>query len=299
VPIYDAGDGIALPRWDDGSPIDGARGEVSPREDGYFLEFSLPFTAIAGLERPFQPVPFALSHVDWDYDADREHAAVISTGVEHELDEDEWGVLAFDGPERLAAEVARELRQDLVSEVIFAEVGGVEGVDAAFLVGNTLVVAGPSLGAFDWILVEAVPSGATMQAIEAHDVDHDGGSELFVTYQRTRRSIDAGGEVRESFMDVWQFRDAQLIRLIHHEVRQELPDGQVVAMDMTLRDRGDRTVVRFTADDDQTRASRDTWIQVEPRSDDAYQSLLLPWASSSRIDWDVTGSGEWVVLASE
>ena len=299
VPIYDNGDGLALPIDEIGAPIEGARGEVSPREDGYFLEFSLPTTALPGLEAPFEPIAFALSHLDWDYDADREHQSVVSTGVAHELDADEWGVLAFDGPRRLAAEVARELGGPLNSDVVFAEFGGAVGIDATFIIGTTIAIAGPSLGDFDWFLVDGLPSGATTRSLEAHDIDHDGAAEIFVTYDRNRWSIDAGGEVRESFTDVWRFRDGELQRTIHQLVRQELPDGQVAALSLTLRERSDRTVVRFSPNDDETTGTREAWIRVDPRSDDEYQPLLLPWDSRSRIDWDITGAGEWVVLSPE
>ena len=301
VPIYDGGDGLALPRRVDGTPIEGARGEVSPREDGYFLEFSLPSDALPGLEEPFQPVAFALSHVDWDYDADREQAAVISTGVDwdrdaDDRDPDDWGTLAFDGPDRMATEVARELGGTVASDIVFAEFGGPAGADAAFVVGTTIAVAGPTLGDFDWILVDGLPAGATTTGLEAHDIDHDGSAEIFVTYWRDRRSIDAGGDVRETFTDVWRFRDGQLERAIHQQIGMQLPAGQVARMQLTLRERSNRTIVRFSPDDDETTATAESWIPVDRRSDDEYEPLLLPWDSRSRVEWDVTGAGDWVVL---
>ena len=297
LPLFDSGDGLALPTWEGGDPIEGARGEIALRDDGYFLEFSLPVSALAGLEAPFEPVPFALTHVDWDYDADREQAAVVSTATELGDDPDEWGNLRFDGPARMAAEVVRELDAEAASEPVFAEIGGAAGPEIAFVAGRTLVVAGPTLGDFDWLLVDALPAGATFEGLATYDIDHDGGHEVLITYARTRRSIDAGGDVNEAFTDIWRLRDGEFTRVIHQAVRRTLPDGQLAAMSIRFRDRADRSVVRFEPDEDLTTATRDAWIDVAPRSDDEYEPLLLPWSARNRVDWDVTAAGDWVVIA--
>lgn len=299
LPLYDSADGLALPVWENGDPVEGARGEIAIREGGYFLEFSIPSTALTGLEDPFEPVPFALTHVDWDYDADRERAAVISTAAEFDDDLDEWGTLRFDGPDRMVAEVARELGAEVAGTPEFAEVGGADGPELVFVAGATLVVAGPSLGEFDWVMVEALPDGATFEGIRTHDIDHDGGAEIFVTYRRTRRSIDAGGDVEEAFTDAWRLADGEFARLLRQAVRRTLPDGQVASMSLRFRDRSDRSVVRFEPDEDATTATRDSWIQVAPRSDDEYEPLLLPWSERDRVDWDLTAAGEWVVIPTD
>ncbi len=300
VPLFDSGDGLAIPRWNDGSPVEGADGEIAPRQDGYFVEFSIPITQLPGLEHPFEPRAVSLSHIDWDYDADREHESVISTSEGRTSDPDQWGTLTFDGPSRAIAEVVRDAGGDTVPEVTaFANVGGEAGAEVAFASGTVLSIAGPALGSFDWVAAEALPSGATVVAIDAYDIDHDGFDEVFVTFERNRRSIDAGGNVTETIMEAWTLRPEGLTRLIRQVVGQQLPNGDAVHLERIFRDRSSRSVVRFSPDDDRTTADEDTWISVDLRSDDEYQPLIAPWSPRSRIDWDVTGGGDWVVLDAE
>lgn len=299
VPLFDTGDGLAIPRWDNGDPVEGADGEIAPRQDGYFVEFSIPLNQLPGLEHPFEPRAVALSHIDWDYDASREHESVISTAQDRGSDPDDWGTLVFDGPARAIAEVVRDSGGEPPSVIAFANVGGERGAEVAFATGSVLSIAGPALGAFDWVAAEALPAGAIVRAIDSRDINHDGFDEVFVTYERVRRSIDAGGEVTETITDAWSLRPEGLTRVISQLVGQQLPSGDTLLMQRTYRERSDRTVVRFSPDESRTTAEEDTWISVDPRSDDSYEPLIAPWSSRSRIDWDVTGGGDWVVLSAD
>ncbi|MFT6397065.1 MAG: hypothetical protein ACJAYU_001811 [Bradymonadia bacterium] len=299
VPLFDAGDGLAVPTWENGVPVQGADGEIAPRSDGYFVEFSIPLDQLPGLEHPFAPRPFALSHIDWDYDAASEHEAVISTADVRSSDPEDWGTLVFDGPARAISEVVRDSGGELPTVIAFANVGGESGAEVAFATNTVLSIAGPALGNFDWVAAEALPTGATVVAIDSRDINHDGFDEVFVTFERTRRSIDAGGDVTETITEVWTLGPEGLSLLISQLVGQRLTSGATVTMDRSFRERSDRTVVRFSPNDGQTTAQEDTWIWVDPRSDDGYEPLIAPWSSRSRIDWDVTGGGDWVVLRAD
>lgn len=303
IPLWDDAPGAVAPHWtaDDAreGALHAARAEVASRDNGYFLEFNIPYVADPQLATPFAPIRFVAMHRDWDGDADREELAVISSSPWSEAPEN-WGTLSFTGTAHNIREIADErgVPDETPSAQRFANVGGTAQQDLAFLLDNHLIVTGEGLGDFAWTAVLVAPTDAYgLGGLEAHDIDHDGDDELFLTSTYTRRSIDLGGDVVQSFVTVFDLQNEELVPLLQQETGMTLPDGTQFGMDMILRERSDRTVVRFRRADGAT-MTRDTYIEVDPGTDD-YEPALLPWSGPDMINWDRDARGNWVVLPPE
>lgn len=300
VPLWDLESGVATPVWAEGSGREGelraARGEVAPRDNGYFLEFNIPYIADPALAEPFAPIPFVAAHRDIDHDTRGERVAVVASAPYDRADPNTFGQMTFTGPDAQIRRLARERGVEAGSlGGIFADVGGTSARDHAFLLDGHLFVGGTGLGDYAWTSILVAPNERyTPLAIEAHDIDADGDAELFVTTRKERRSIDLGGNVFQEFLTVYDLQERELVPLLVQEIANELDDGARFELSMELRDRRDRSVVRFRVAEGGT-LDADRWRLIDD-PDGGYNRILAPAATGSVINWDRRGDGTWVVL---
>ncbi len=305
VPLWNMEQGQVTPVWGPNSPLEGeldmARAEVAPREHGFFLEFNVPYIAAEALGVPFAPIRFVAAQRDWDGDANREQLAVVATAPYDREDPNTWGTLAFSGADSRIAEIAesRGVPDQAPFASLFANLGGTPSQDLALVLDNHLIVTGEDLGDFAWTAVLVSPNDSyTPVSIEAHDIDHDGIDEIFFRYLRERRSVDLDLTVTQELVAIYALRGEELVVLLEQEVANILDDGTRFDMEMILRERSDRTVVRFRRADGAT-MNRDAWIRLDTDSEISYQRALAPWDGLDVINWDLAANGRWVVLPPE
>lgn len=304
VPLWNVEDTLT-PEWAPGSALSGeinaGRSAAAPRENGYFVEFDIPYIAAENLDEPFAPIRFVAAHRDWDGDANREELAIVATAPYDREDSSTWGTLEFTGPEALVRHIAEERGAEGAAPFArtFADVGGTAVRDLVMIFDGQLIVTGEGFDDFAWTSVLVVPTeDVTPLGLETHDIDHDGRQEIFVTTRRAERSLDFEGTVYQEFLTVYALRGVELVPILEQEIANELESGERFAMEMVLRERSDRTVVRFRRPESST-LSREAWIDVDAAIDTDYEPVLTPWGARSVINWDLTADGRWVVLPPE
>ena len=304
LPLWDLDEGAATPVWapgvDEEGEVRAARGMIGPREGGYFLEFNLPYIASDAFDMPFAPIRFFAAHRDLDYDTRGEEVAIVATAPYDRDDPSTWSQLSFTGPDRAIRGIVFDLGAADPEPAVrhYAHVGGTAASELAMVLDDQLVVAGEGFADFTWTSVSVSENDDyTPISIASHDIDRDGDDELFYRYSRRRRSIDLGGSMLQEFVAVYDLRGTELVRIIHQEVANELPDGTRFEMELEFRERSDRHVVRFRKPREST-MSADAWADVDEGDPDV-QPALLPWGSRDRIDYDIAGDGSWVVLPAE
>ncbi len=294
VPLWPAAEyGSSPPRWLEASgregDIPGARGEVSARDRGYFLEVYLPYAAAEALTSPFAPLRFVAEHRDWDYDADGEDEAVIATSPGDRPDE--WGTLSFSDTDMEIRALAERVgvSVDEIVHRLWGDVGGGPRTDLALLVGEHLYIASYDFDGFAFSGVLVLPSeDHASLGLELHDIDGDGDAEIFHRYRRQRRSLTLDNLVIQEFVSIYDFRDAQLVELIHQETANEIPGVGRFEARLVLRERSDHITVRFLRPEDST-LSREQWVDIDEGQEVEYRAVPLPWDTANRVDWDPLG----------
>lgn len=298
IPLWPAlEDGVStvtFVRGPDGE-VTAARAEVATRDTGWFAEISIPWIALDGVDEPLGPIPFAIAHVDWDHDVDDERESIIASAP---VAQDRLGRLVPDGAARRIADVQRALAVDTDPQL--PRFGNVvaDGRDEWIgIIGDHLVVTGLDMGGNTTWLATSVrtTSDHLPEAIDLHDLDHDGDNEILYRWSRTITPLDGSAPVRQELVAAWDVTPDGITRLFAQEVANQRDGGFDLAMQMELRERSDHTTVRFrlTRGED---ASRHDYVDIDADEPVDYRAMILPWTGPPRIDWEPGAGGTWEAI---
>jgi len=300
-PVHEGG--TSTVSWAHGDGLSGqlsaARAEVSYREHGYFLEFSVPYVALPGYRESFAPIGFAIVHRDVDRVIPSEREAAVGTAPVVASDPSSLGTLSFTGVERRVGTVrtsvgAREDEAPMLSQ--FANVGGTPSPELVFVMADQLIITGAGLPGFTWTgTTVSTTDDHVPLALEFHDITQNGYQEIFYRYARDRRILERNLTVRQEFVAVYALEGESLTRLLLQEVANEVASQYRIESEMSFRERGGRTMVRFSRPA-AGGLQRSEWIDPdEGETVISYQRMLLPWDGNNRISWDRGGDGYEVV----
>jgi hypothetical protein len=297
VPIWPTNtDRYATPTWGAGAGRSGevntARAEMEPRENGFFLEFNVPFLAIGEYPEPYAPMHFVLVQRDWDNDADIEEEVAIATSPLSTTDASEWSMLSFTGEQEIAAEARIQYsigEETMPFGALYAQFGGAPAQDIAFVLGDYLVVAGRQFPSFSW--VSALITNAdthTPVSLEARDVNGDSVAELLYRYSVRTRDLDSDRSLVQEFMTVFEVTPEGMRRLVFQEIANEIEGVGRFEMEVRFAS----NLISFRKPTSST-LDRSSWFDVDDGMTPDYYEAILPWENHTRVAWSLR-DGQWL-----
>jgi len=296
VPLWPAlTDGIATPVWGYGVDRDGAlnaaRAEVTQTATGFFAEFNIPYAAIGGYQEPYGPMGFALVQRDWDSDAEFEVEVGVATAPVDRGDPDSLGVLRFQSVEELAATIRRDDNLPDSEQPFspqFGSIGGGTALDAAFVLGDRLIVAGAGFDGLAWAGIDVRTNDAQVPlALELINVDSDAEQEILFRYREDRRTVE-GQQMVQEFVSVFDLAGSTLTRIVYQEVANEVAGVGRIEAEMRVS----AGSISFRKAESGS-LTRDQWFEVESEGQTPdYYEMINPWESGSRVVWSSQG-GVW------
>lgn len=297
VPIWPVnGDRYATPTWGAGAGRSGevntARAEMEPRENGFFLEFNVPFLAIGEYPEPYAPMRFVLVQRDWDNDADIEEEVAVATAPLSSTDASGWSTMQFTGEQEIAAEarVQYSIGDDVAPfGTLYTQLGGAPQQDIAFVLGDYLVVAGRQFPSFSW--VSALITNAdthTPVSLESRDVNGDSVDELLYRYSVRNRDLDSDRVLVQEFMMIFEVTPEGMRRIVFQEVANEIEGVGRFEMDMRFA----TNLISFRKPTSSS-LGRSDWFDVDEGMTPDYYEAILPWENEARVAWSLQG-GQWL-----
>ena len=299
IPVWPVlADGSSSVNWAPGQAgrsgqVPASRAELAPRRDGegYFLEFSIPLSAI-GAQIGFAPIRFAAMMRDWDYDTRREQEAVISTSPFNRNNPETWGTLEFGRFHQTLASIRTALSIDSSVEpdlVHWANVAGDARNEFVALLGEHLVVAGEGIPGFSFTNMRIrTEESHTPTELTFANLDPDPELEILYRYRVTRYLDER--QMNQEFVAVFDVESDGMSRAAHQETAAEIPGVGRIEAPMELRERGNYTIVRFRRAVSRG-LERAQWFDVNAQRSKDWEDMLMPWDSRSKIDYFNTGRG--------
>jgi hypothetical protein len=296
IPLWPAlTDGIGTPTWgygvDRNGSLNAARAEITQTETGFFAEFNIPYAAIGGYQEPYGPMGFALVQRDWDSDAEFEVEVGVGTAPVDRGDPDTLGVLNFQSVEELAATIRRSDNLPDSEQAFspqFGYIGGGAALDAAFVLGDRLIIAGAGLDGLAWAGVTVRTNDAQIpMAVELVNVDSDPEQEILFRYRENRRTVE-GQQMTQEFVSVFDLAGSALTRIVFQEVANEIEGVGRIESEMRITTGS----ISFRKAES-SELTREQWFEVESEGQTPeYYEMINPWDSGSRVVWSSQG-GQW------